>query len=111
MEMKVRKKPLLRRNQSMGFALKQWNKVAPEYKLAQTQRKDQQRLDKVKKVIRAMEKAGIDWRDKDVWRAAFRKIGQAKVELEAQHGNADFRVTFDWAVCLRNTAPLIGLQE
>jgi len=111
MDMKVRKKPLLRKNGAMGFALKQWNKVAPEYKLAVTQRKDQLRLDNVKKVVRAMERAGMDWRDKEVWRGVFRTIGQAKPVLEKEHGNADFRVTFDWAICLRNTGHLIGLQE
>lgn len=112
MDLKVRKKkPPLKKNGSMGFALRQWNKVAPEYGFAVTQRKNNQRLSNVKKVVRAMERTGIDWRDKDSWRSMFRKIGQAKPTFEAGHDSKDFKVTFDWAICLRNTGSLVGLVE
>ncbi len=103
------KKPLMKRNAAMGFALKQWNKIAPDYGLAQTQRKDTPRLKNIKRMIGAMEAVRMDWRDKDSWRAMFRKVGSNKAKLEAAHGSPSFRVTFDWAINLKNTSDVMEL--
>lgn len=103
------KKPLMKRNAAMGFALKQWNKIAPDYGLAQTQRKDTPRLKNIKRMIAAMEAKGLDWRDKDSWRTLFRQVGINKAKLEEAHGSPSFRVTFDWAINLKNTSTVMNL--
>ncbi len=103
------KKPLMKRNAAMGFALKQWNKIAPDYGFAQTQRKDTLRLNNIKRMIDAMEAIDMDWRDKDSWRTLFRRVGTKKTLLEAEHGSPNFRVTFDWAINLKNTSEVMEL--